>query len=123
VFCEEFTVDFSSVGVPVATVSLDAWCQLSKQAFLGWTATPHAITSHRIAVDGDRATIWTHVRVEHSVPAEVAAGGPNCWLVVGFYDNVALRTRDGWRRSSVKETMAYQENQNLLAASITAVTD
>ncbi len=123
VFCDEFTADFSWLGAPVTTVSRDAWCQLSKQAFAGWTATHHAITSHRIAIDGDRATIWAHVRAEHWVPPEVAAGGPNCWLVVGFYDNVAVRTSDGWRLSSVKETMTHQENQALLGASMAAVKD
>ena len=40
VFCDEFTADFSWLGAPVTTVSRDAWCQLSKQAFAGWTADP-----------------------------------------------------------------------------------
>ena len=117
VFCDEFTADFSSLGVPVTTTSRDAWSVQSQQAFAGWTATHHAITNHLIAIEGNRATIRAHVRVEHWAPAEVAAGGPNCWLVVGFYDNIALRTTQGWRLSSVKLTMTYQENQALLAAS------
>ena len=120
VLCDEFTADFSSLGVPATTVSRDDWCRQSQQAFAGWTATHHAITNHRIAVDGDRATIWAHVRVEHWAPPEVAAGGPNCWLVVGFYDNVAVRTPDGWRLNAVKLTMTHQENEALLAASMAA---
>jgi hypothetical protein len=62
----------------------------------------HGITNHRIAIDGDRATIRAHVRAEHWAPSEVAAGAPNCWLVVGFYDDVAVRTPEHWRLSSVK---------------------
>ena len=54
------------------------------------------------------------------LPPEVAAGGPNCWLVVGFYDDVAVRTPEGWRLSSVKLTVTHQENEALLAASIAA---
>ena len=46
IFCDQFTSDFSSLGVPVTTVSRDAWCQQSKQAFARWTATHHAITNH-----------------------------------------------------------------------------
>src|SRR6266545_1792472 len=46
VFCDEFTCDFSSLGVPVTTFSRDAWCQRTKQMFAGWTATHHAITNH-----------------------------------------------------------------------------
>ena len=72
VLCDEFTADFSSlsVGAPAAPISRDAWCRQSKRAFAGWNATHHAITNHRIAVDGDRATIWAHVRVEHWAPHE-----------------------------------------------------
>ncbi len=123
VLCEEFTADFSSLGTPAMTVSRDAWSQQGKQAFAGWTATHHAITNHQIAIDEDRATIRAHVRVEHWAPPEVAAGGPDCWLVVGFYDNVAVRTPEGWRLSSIKLTATHQENQSLLAASMETATD
>jgi hypothetical protein len=121
VFCDEFTADFSSLGAPVTNFTRDAWCQRTKQTFAGWTATHHAITNHRIVVDGDRARIRAHVRVEHWAPPEVAAGGPSCWLVVGFYDNVAVRTLEGWRLSLVRLTVTHQENEGLLAASTAAV--
>jgi hypothetical protein len=39
-------------------------------------------------------------------------------LVVGFYDNVAVRTPEGWRLSSVKLTLTHQENEALRAASM-----
>jgi hypothetical protein len=120
VFCDEFTSDFSSLGVPVTTTTRDAWCRRSQQVFAGWAATHHAITNHRITVDGDRATIRAHVRVEHWARPEVAAGGPSCWLVVGFYDDVAVRTPDGWRLSSVTLTATHQEHAALLAATMAA---
>lgn len=120
VFCDKFIADFSSFGMPVATVTREVWCAQSKLAFAGWTATHHAITNHVIVVDGDRATIRAHVRVEHWAPREVAAGGPNCWLVAGFYDDVAVRTAGGWRLSAVKLSLTYQENEALLAASMAA---
>ncbi len=123
VLCDTFTADFSSLGAPVTTVSRDAWCQQAKRAFAGWTATHHAITNHRIAIDENRATIRAHIRVEHWAPFEVAAGGPSCWLVVGFYDDVAVRTPEGWRLSLIKLTVTHQENEALLAASMAAVKD
>ena len=123
VFCAEFTSDFSSLGVPVTTVGRDEWARQSRQAFAGWTATHHSITNHRIAIDGDRATIRAHVRAEHWAPPEVAAGGANSWLVVGFYDNVAVRTPDGWRLSAIKLTAIHQENAALLAAAMAATQD
>ena len=123
VLCEELTCDFRSLGTPAMTVSRDVWCQRMKQVSAGWTATHHAITNHRIAIEGDRATIHAHVRAEHWAPPEVAAGGPGCWLVVGFYDDVAVRTREGWRLSSVKLTVTHQENAALRAASMAVVKD
>ena len=123
VLCDEFTCDFRSLGTPVMTLSRDAWCRRSEQVFARWTATHHAITNHRIAINEDRATIHAHVRVEHWAPSEIAAGGPNCWLVVGFYDDVAVRTPEGWRLSSVKLTVTHQENEALLAAARAARND
>ena len=118
VFCEEFTCDFSSLGAPAATFSRDAWCQRTERVFAAWAATHHGISNHRIAVDGVRATIRAHIRAEHWARPEVAAGGPNCWLVVGFYDDVAVRTPEGWRLSSVTLTVTHQENEALLAAAM-----
>jgi hypothetical protein len=120
VFCDELTWDFSSMGAPVATVSRDEWCRRTKRLFAGWTATHHSITNHRIVVEGDRATIRAHIRAEHWVAPEVAAGGPNCWLIVGFYDDVAVRTPEGWRLSHVKLTVTHQENEAVFTAAIAA---
>jgi hypothetical protein len=114
VFCDEITCDFSALGAPVTTISRDAWCQRTKQAFAGWTATHHAISNLRIAIDGDRATIQAHICTglpPRSRPADRTAG----WMV-GFYDDVAARTPEGWRLSSVKLTLSHQENEALLAA-------
>ena len=62
VFCDQITCDFSSLGAPVTIVSREVWCQQGERAFAGWAATHHAITGHRISVDGDRATIRAHAR-------------------------------------------------------------
>ncbi|WP_217168562.1 nuclear transport factor 2 family protein [Streptomyces sp. AC512_CC834] len=56
------------------------------------------------------------LRALHWLPAEAAADGPNRWLVVGFYDNEAVRTADGWRLTRVKLTSKYQENAHFAAA-------
>ncbi|MGX1095970.1 hypothetical protein RKD47_006736 [Streptomyces albogriseolus] len=47
------------------------------------------------------------------MPEELAGGGPARRLVVGFYDNEAIRTPHGWRLSSIKLTATHQENAHL----------
>lgn len=118
------TIDFKSVGdIPVMTVPLSSYVEALRGSFAPFTATHHAITGHVIEIDGDRATVHAHVRAEHWVPDELADGGPNRWLVVGFYDNEAVRTANGWRLSHVRLTAIHQENPHLAGAALAAGQD
>ncbi|RFU82218.1 nuclear transport factor 2 family protein [Streptomyces triticagri] len=119
VLTDPLTLDFESVsGIPPMEVPLAEYVEVLRGSFAPFTATHHAITGHVVELDGDRATIHAHVRAEHWVPAEVADGGPDRWLVVGFYDNEAVRTPDGWRFSRVQLTAAHQENTHLASAAL-----
>ncbi|NKY59941.1 nuclear transport factor 2 family protein [Nocardia flavorosea] len=121
VFTDPLTLDFESVaGIPPMTTPLGDYLQILRASFAPYTATHHAITGHVVDIDGDNASIHAHVRAEHWVPQDIAGDGPNCWLVVGFYDNEAVRTADGWRLSRVKLTSAHQENVHLSAAGLAA---
>jgi hypothetical protein len=114
VFTDPLTLDFESVaGIPVTTMPLGDYVEVVRAAFAPYAATHHAITGHIVDVDGDRATIHAHVRAEHWLPDEIAGDGPRRWLVVGFYDNEAVRTADGWRLNRVRLTSTYQENPHL----------
>jgi hypothetical protein len=116
VFTDPLTLDFESVaGIPPTTMPRGDYLEIVRTAFAPYAATHHAITGHVIDIDGDSATIHAHVRAEHWLPNELAGGGPNRWLVVGFYDNEAVRTADGWRLNRVKLTSTYQENSHLQA--------
>jgi len=120
VHADPFTMDFESVtGMPPLETPLDEYVAALRGAFAPFVATHHSITGHVVTVDGDRATARAHVRAEHWVPDDVAASGPNRWLVVGFYENEAVRTERGWRFSKVKLTAAYQENTHLVAGAAT----
>jgi hypothetical protein len=121
VLTDPLTLDFSAVAdIPPMTTPLREYAEVLRGAFAPYTATHHVITGHVITLDGDRATIHAHVRAEHWVPAELAAGGPDRWLVVGFYDNEAVRTADGWRLSRVKLTPTHQENPQLSSVALAA---
>jgi SnoaL-like protein len=122
VLADPLTLDFEAVaGIPPMTVPLGAYVEVLRDAFAPYTATHHVITGHVIDLDGDGATIHAHVRAEHWVPDELAGGGPNRWLVVGFYDNEAVRTADGWRLSRVRLTPTHQENPHLSSTALAAV--
>lgn len=119
VYDDQVTMDFVSVtGMPVTTASRADCAASLEVAFAAWTATHHVITGHVIDIDGDRATIHAHVRAEHWLPEELAGDGPHRWLVVGFYDDEAVRTADGWRLSRVKLTATHQENAHLLGLAV-----
>ncbi|MFF1926257.1 nuclear transport factor 2 family protein [Streptomyces sp. NPDC058221] len=119
VHTDPLTVDFESVaGIPPMETPLGDYVEVLRGSFAPFAATHHAITGHVVDIDGDRATIHAHVRAEHWVSDEAADGGPNRWLVVGFYDNEAVRTVDGWRLSRVKLTAAHQENAHLAGAAL-----
>ena len=110
VFTDVLALDFESVtGLPAMTVPLGDYVEVLRASFAPFKATHHAITGHVVDVDGDTAKIHAHVRAEHWLPD---ATGP--WLVVGFYDNEAVRTPDGWRLNRVKLTAIHQENQPVL---------
>jgi hypothetical protein len=117
VHADPFTMNFESVtGMPPMQVALNDYVMALRSSFDAFIATHHSITGHVISIDGDHAIARAHVRAEHWLPAEGVEDGTNCWLVVGFYDNEAVRTPDGWRFSKVELTAAYQENAHLLAA-------
>jgi hypothetical protein len=116
VFTDPVASDFESLsGRPGMTAPRDVMMAAMAPTFAAFTATHHVVTNHRITVDGDHATIRAHVRAEHWLPSDLAGDGPACWLVVGFYDDEAVRTAEGWRLSKVKLTVTHQDNAHLLA--------
>src|SRR5213075_1492226 len=83
VFADPVTLDFEAVaGIPPMTTPVRDYVEVLRASF-------------------------APVRAEHWVPDTLADGGPNRWLVAGFYDNEAVRTADGWRLSRVKLTSTY----------------
>ncbi|MEU4518942.1 nuclear transport factor 2 family protein [Amycolatopsis sp. NPDC024027] len=121
VFTDPVTLDFEAVaGIPPMTTPLRDYVEILRASFAPFTATHHVISGHVIELDGDTATIHAHVRAEHWVPEALARGGPDRWLVAGFYDNEAVRTAEGWRLSRVKLTATYQENAHLSGAAVAA---
>ncbi len=120
VFTDPLTWDFQSIGGPSPTPQpLGEIVARLRIGFTGFEATHHSATSPRITIDGDKAHIRAHIRAEHWVPSNlVPSDSSNCWLLVGFYDDEAVRTSDGWRIQSVKLTVTHQENAHLYSLAI-----
>ena len=119
IFTDPLTWDFESAGWPVADLSIAALSQSLQTGFSRFKATHHAITNHRITIDGDRAHVRTHIHAQHWVQAGlVDPEHSHCWVVIAFYDDDAVRTRDGWRLQRVKLTLRHQSGQHVLQASV-----
>jgi SnoaL-like domain len=119
VFTERVTWDFESLGGHAP----QEWPRAAlidriRSSLAGFAATHHAITNHRVTVDGDTAHLRAHIHAEHWLAPDVAGDGPNCWLVVGFYDDDAIRTPDGWRLQRVKLSLTHQQNAELLPVAV-----
>jgi hypothetical protein len=84
VYCDKFTSDFSSPGAPAVTYRRDAWCvsERNRCSPVGPRPTTRSQASDRH--QRGPCDHPCHTRAEHWAHPEVAAGGPNCWLVVGF---------------------------------------
>jgi 3-phenylpropionate/cinnamic acid dioxygenase small subunit len=114
VLTDQVMWDFSSfTGQPPFELDRDALVARIRTGFAALTATHHAITNHRISIAENRAEIRAHIRAEHWLPESLVESGSNCWLVVGFYDDEAIRTAEGWRLSRVRLTVTHQENGHL----------
>ena len=115
VFTDPITWDFESMsGVAPTTLPRAELIDRLRVALTGFETTHHVATSPRITIDGDRAHIRAHLRAEHWLaPHLVPEASENCWLLVGFYDDEAVRTAEGWRIERVKLTATYQQNAHL----------
>jgi len=56
--------------------------------------TQHLVGNHRIELNGDRATCSSYLQAQHV--RRSTEGGPHL-IVAGRYDDVLVRTVDGWR--------------------------
>lgn len=120
VFTDPVIWDFRSLsGVAPTTVPRAELTGRLRVAFAGFEATHHAATSPIITIDGDRAHIRAHLRAEQWLASHlVPDGSDNCMLVVGFYDDDAVRTPEGWRIERVKLTVTYQQNAHFVPLSV-----
>ena len=94
VFTEDVHADFGGQAVWDGLAPLK---QVFEVIHAPFHATQHATRGHHVAVDGDSATCLSYV---HGLFIREVPEGDNMFESTGWYDDVLVRTADGWRISS-----------------------
>lgn len=95
---------FTEDAVTQGTAGTTAGRENIRRLYHSYQATPfafHRVTNPIIEITGDRATGNWHVLVALTRPDQQAV-----W-VAGLYDEEYVRTRDGWRITTLKFTPAF----------------
>lgn len=103
-FIDDVDIHFPSwTGAPQENIKADEWVRLVRSTLGGFDSTQHRIISHIVQIDGDRATVDSHMTAKHVYsPTEVEFLG-------GFYTHSLIRRDGEWKLSGVKLVTAWDE--------------
>ncbi|MDZ4268738.1 MAG: nuclear transport factor 2 family protein [Mycobacterium sp.] len=87
VFTDDARVDYGEIGQWTGGAEVAAFMEA---AHVAATHTMHRMTNQAVDIDGDAATVRTYV----DALILFEGGGVN---PIGYYDDHAMRTDDGWR--------------------------
>jgi SnoaL-like domain len=108
---DDFDADYDQLG---HFSSIDALTDVMRQSHESMGATYHRMSNFVIDVDGDRATARSYV---HAVLMLIPGDATNWIDAVGHYDDVFVRTADGWRiRRRISHTARVLTGGDLAAA-------
>jgi 3-phenylpropionate/cinnamic acid dioxygenase small subunit len=92
-FTDEIDVDYQQLG---RFTSADALTDVMKQLHHNMGPTYHRMTNFVIAVDGNRAAVRSYVNAVLMLQPDDSTN----WVdALGHYDDVFVRTADGWKIS------------------------
>ncbi|CAN5565492.1 nuclear transport factor 2 family protein [soil metagenome] len=87
----DVVADYGEIGI---FTGIDALTEFMFASHNTMGSTHHRLTNFVVSVDGDRAEARSYV---HAILIAVP-GDPNSWIdALGHYDDVFVRTPDGWR--------------------------
>jgi hypothetical protein len=110
---DEIDVDYQQLG---RFTSADALTDVMRQLHENMGPTYHRMSNFVIAVDGDRATIRSYVQAVLMLQPDDSTN----WVdALGHYDDVFVRTADGWRISERVSRTARTLTGGELAAEAT----
>ena len=112
---DEIDVDYQQLG---RFSSPDALTEVMTRLHQNMGPTYHRLSNFVIAVDGDRATVRSYV---HAVLMLQPDDSTNWVDALGHYDDVFVRTPDGWRiRERVSTTARTLAGGDLATAAVRA---
>jgi 3-phenylpropionate/cinnamic acid dioxygenase small subunit len=110
---DEIDVDYQQLG---RFTDPDALTDIMRRLHENMGPTYHQMSNFDISVDGDRATVRSYVHVVLMLQPDDSAN----WIdAVGHYDDVFVRTTDGWRISQrVSRTARTLTGGDLASAAV-----
>jgi len=110
---DEIDVDYQQLG---CFTSADALTDVMRQLHENMGPTYHRMSNFVITVDGDRATVRSYVQAVLMLQPDDSTN----WVdALGHYDDVFVRTADGWRISERVSRTARTLTGGELAAEAT----
>lgn len=115
VFTPDAHLDYSSSGGDEGRgdyPTIRAWLEKSLTMF---PMTQHLIGKSLVEIEGDRARCRTIFHNPMGVPVnddgiyDATGSGLHVFVVGGWYDDVCVRTDDGWRIAEKVETQAFTQ--------------
>lgn len=105
-FSDEVLVDYTSLtGGQPARINADDLIA-SWQAFLpGFTVTQHMVASHRVSVNGERATVLSQFIATHRL---AGATGGELWTLGGHYRHSLRKIGAAWKVDAITMTWSWQ---------------
>jgi hypothetical protein len=104
IFTDEVDIHFPVwTGGLQERVPAERWVDLVRKALTGFDATHHMIVNRGIKLQGDRATVDSHMTARHVyAPDEVEFLG-------GFYTHQLVRRKGEWKLSGVMLNITWDE--------------
>jgi hypothetical protein len=93
-------------GQAPSQVTADEYIASRRQSLAG-LRTLHISTNHEVRIDGSSAVCWSAYRIYRLDPSREP--GQNRLDTAGNYEHGLIRTADGWRISSIRQTVTVQQ--------------
>ncbi|MFB2970471.1 nuclear transport factor 2 family protein [Aerosakkonema sp. BLCC-F183] len=109
VFANPVEVDYSSIGIPVASFQPEEMVNAARQDLSGLKATQHQITNHSVEISDDTATCVAHVSAMHFLPNDQ---GDNTFEMGGYYIAGLIRIGSDWKIKQWKFAVLWNRGNN-----------